>query len=306
MYVYVFTCIYNVITTVEPSLILLKVAKHWYLILSLLTVLIRLVSGKPLHFWEQRRTARARKSRIRRKQRKQRNIQGPKLRVCQTRRGNLAENFSPEILKWCLALLSFWPKSNPPKTSCISNTAMLFMATAESLPHHTHRGPASCSEGKLWGCVTKLGLWGICWIQMNRSSNEPAIWLLHISLVVTQVHHQLWHRNLRILLFETVTCHATLCLVTSTERRCKGQLPNLCRNLHTAFSASFCGGSVSWNFSAVTAVTAIDFKWRKLQLSGSSHPSPEGKSEQCHLLLNMMILQSVGDVSGRMLAPTSK
>ena len=34
--------------------------------------------------------------------------------------------------------------------------------------------------------------------------------------------------------------------------------------------------------------------------------SPKGKSQQCHLLLNMMILQSVGDVSGRMLAPTSK
>ncbi|CAJ1352676.1 unnamed protein product [Effrenium voratum] len=30
------------------------------------------------------------------------------------------------------------------------------------------------------------------------------------------------------------------------------------------------------------------------------------KSQQCHLLLNMMILQSVGDVSGRMLAPTSR
>ena len=34
--------------------------------------------------------------------------------------------------------------------------------------------------------------------------------------------------------------------------------------------------------------------------------SPKGKSQQCHLLLNMMILQSIGDVSGRMLAPTSK
>ena len=30
------------------------------------------------------------------------------------------------------------------------------------------------------------------------------------------------------------------------------------------------------------------------------------KSQQCHLLLNMMIFQSIGDVSGRMLAPTSK
>lgn len=32
----------------------------------------------------------------------------------------------------------------------------------------------------------------------------------------------------------------------------------------------------------------------------------KGKSQQCHLLLNMMILQSLGDVSGRMLAPTCK
>lgn len=31
-----------------------------------------------------------------------------------------------------------------------------------------------------------------------------------------------------------------------------------------------------------------------------------GKSQQCHLLLNMMIFQSIGDVSGRMLAPTAK
>mmetsp|Transcript_58157 Transcript_58157/g.120195 ORF Transcript_58157/g.120195 Transcript_58157/m.120195 type:complete len:470 (-) Transcript_58157:85-1494(-) len=30
------------------------------------------------------------------------------------------------------------------------------------------------------------------------------------------------------------------------------------------------------------------------------------RSQQCHLLLNMMIFQSIGDVSGRMLAPTSK
>eukprot|EP00913_Durusdinium_trenchii_P021600 g20298.t1 len=30
------------------------------------------------------------------------------------------------------------------------------------------------------------------------------------------------------------------------------------------------------------------------------------KSQQCHLLLHMMILQSVGDVTGRVLAPTSK
>ena len=32
----------------------------------------------------------------------------------------------------------------------------------------------------------------------------------------------------------------------------------------------------------------------------------QGKSQQCHLLLNMMIFQSIGDVSGRMLAPTAK
>eukprot|EP00439_Symbiodinium_sp_Y106_P044951 s907_g5.t1 len=33
---------------------------------------------------------------------------------------------------------------------------------------------------------------------------------------------------------------------------------------------------------------------------------PFERSQQCHLLLNMMIFQSIGDVSGRMLAPTSK
>lgn len=40
-----------------------------------------------------------------------------------------------------------------------------------------------------------------------------------------------------------------------------------------------------------------------LPFVASAYP---GKSQQCHLLLNMMILQSIGDVSGRMLAPTSK
>ena len=121
---------------------------------------------------------------------------------------------------------------------------------------------------------------------------------------------------LRILLFEAVPWSPIGFI--QVARRLSLQLKKLNKGLMRRPEVNFCTYATTYTLPCILPFVAATFPETGRQQSQSNTCSvllfahmanfamAQERSQQCHLLLNMMIFQSIGDVSGRMLAPTSK